>query len=131
MFRNYNKDDEFLTQMTQLPNMLPEIQEQVDLSKTPMEIQDIGNFNSENINSFFNIFNCIILDISTLAPKKLDFDLKRANSKNFAILERRTHKAITELIRDRLIKNDDFLQTINIGAEDMMLKNNINNEDSY
>lgn len=76
--------------------------------------------------------NCFFLDISTLAPKKLDFDLKRANSKSFAILERRTHKAITELIRDRLIKNDDFLQAINIGAEDMMLKKNTNNdEDSY
>lgn len=44
LFRSYNKDDEFLTQNTQLPNMLPEIQEQVDLSKTPMEVQDIGNF---------------------------------------------------------------------------------------
>lgn len=74
---------------------------------------------------------CVILDISTLAPKKLDFDLKRANSKSFAILERRTHKAITELIRDRLIKNDDFLQAINVGAEDIMLKNNMLNEDSY
>ena len=75
--------------------------------------------------------NYVLLDISTLAPKKLDFDLKRANSKSFAILERRTHKAITELIRDRLIKNDDFLQTINIGAEDMMFKKDNNNEDSY
>ena len=47
------------------------------------------------------------------------------------MLERRTQKAITELIRDRLIKNDDFLQTINIGAEEMMLKRNNNIEDSY
>ncbi|CAO1434466.1 unnamed protein product [Diamesa serratosioi] len=111
LFRNYKKDDEVSTHMKQLPNMLPEIQEQIDLSKTPMEVQDI--------------------DISTLAPKKLDFDLKRANNKSFTILERRTQKAITELIRDRLIKNDDLLQAINIGAEDIMLKRNNNIEDSY
>lgn len=112
--------------------MLPEIQEQVDLSKTSMEVHDIGNFSLLWFISIeIIVFNCTILDISTLAPKKLDFDLKRANSKSFAMLERRTQKAITELIRDRLIKNDDFLQTINIGAEEMMLKRNNNIEDSY
>lgn len=42
------------------------------------------------------------LDISSLAPRKPDWDLKRDVSKKLEKLERRTQKAIAELIWERL-----------------------------
>ncbi|XP_071445018.1 coiled-coil domain-containing protein 12 [Hetaerina americana] len=42
------------------------------------------------------------LDLSNLAPRKPDWDLKRDVAKKLERLERRTQKAIAELIRDRL-----------------------------
>ncbi|EFN65366.1 Coiled-coil domain-containing protein 12 [Camponotus floridanus] len=42
------------------------------------------------------------LDISNLAPRKPDWDLKRDIAKKLEILERRTQKAIAEEVRARL-----------------------------
>ena len=39
-----------------------------------------------------------VQDLTTLAPKKPDWDLKRDNEKRLEKLERRTQKAIAELI---------------------------------
>ncbi len=65
--------------------------------KTPLEITDI--------------------EISSLAPRKVDWDLKRDISKKLDKLEKRTQRAIIELIRDRLTTKDDMLGAVNIGAE--------------
>lgn len=57
------------------------------------------------------------IDISTLAPRKPDWDLKRDVAKKFEKLERRTQKAIAELIRDRLkAGQENILQAVNVGA---------------
>lgn len=68
--------------------------------KTPLEITDI--------------------DISNLAPKKVDFDLKRAINKKLQKLEKRTQKAISELIRDRLKTQteNDIASNVNLGAQE-------------
>lgn len=42
------------------------------------------------------------LDITNLAPRKPDWDLKRDVAKKLEKLERRTQKAIAELIWERL-----------------------------
>lgn len=42
------------------------------------------------------------IDIQNLAPRKPDWDLKRDVAKKLDILERRTQRAIAEIIRDRL-----------------------------
>ncbi|KIH48264.1 Cwf18 pre-mRNA splicing factor, partial [Ancylostoma duodenale] len=42
------------------------------------------------------------VDLSTLAPKKIDWDLKRDIEKRLQKLERRTQKCIAEMIRQRL-----------------------------
>lgn len=69
----------------------------MELAKTPLTIDDI--------------------DISNLAPRKPDWDLKRDLSKKLEILERRTQKAIAELIRERLKeKQEDILQAVNIAS---------------
>ncbi|XP_031632199.1 coiled-coil domain-containing protein 12 [Contarinia nasturtii] len=49
------------------------------------------------------------IDIANLAPRKPDWDLKRDVAKKLEILERRTQRAISELIRDRLRSNQGDL----------------------
>ena len=44
------------------------------------------------------------IDFSDLAPKKPDWDLKRAIEPKLRKLERRTEKAIAEIVRERLQK---------------------------
>ncbi|XP_037945686.1 coiled-coil domain-containing protein 12-like [Teleopsis dalmanni] len=58
------------------------------------------------------------IDITNLAPRKPDWDLKREISKKLDILQRRTQKAIAELIRERLKKNQDqdIFQAVNVGT---------------
>lgn len=48
------------------------------------------------------------LDITNLAPRKPDWDLKRDVAKKLEKLERRTQKAIAELIRERLKQRQDI-----------------------
>ncbi|CAF4767252.1 unnamed protein product [Pieris macdunnoughi] len=52
------------------------------------------------------------LDIASLAPRKPDWDLKRDVAKKLEKLERRTQKAIAELIWERLKQGSDD----NLGA---------------
>lgn len=65
------------------------------------------------------------LDISSLAPRKPDWDLKRDVSKKLEKLERRTQKAIAELIWERLKEgaSDD------LGAIVTMTDNRVTEED--
>lgn len=55
---------------------------------------------SQTIFISFTFF--IYQDISNLAPRKPDWDLKRDIAKKLEILERRTQKAIAEEVRTRL-----------------------------
>lgn len=52
------------------------------------------------------------LDITNLAPRKPDWDLKRDVAKKLEKLERRTQKAIAELIRERLKEREEDLATV-------------------
>jgi len=56
--------------------------------------------------------------LNTLAPRKPDWDLKRDIEKRMAKLERRTQRAIAELIRERLKgeENLDLASAVNEGA---------------
>lgn len=57
------------------------------------------------------------LDVTTLAPRKPDWDLKRDIAKKMEKLERQTQRAIAELIRDRLNEgNEDLASIVNAGA---------------
>uniref|UniRef100_A0A6M2DG32 Putative cwf18 pre-mrna splicing factor n=1 Tax=Xenopsylla cheopis TaxID=163159 RepID=A0A6M2DG32_XENCH len=101
-FRSYKPQDEQLQENT-LPNTKPsdlesEVKEQLESAKTAKTlIED--------------------LDITNLAPRKPDWDLKRDIAKKLDKLERRTQKAIAELIRERLRSNKEDLSTIvNVAA---------------
>lgn len=65
------------------------------------------------------------LDISSLAPRKPDWDLKRDVAKKLEKLERRTQKAIAELIWERLKQGNED----NIGALVTMTDNRANEEE--
>ncbi|XP_018320570.1 coiled-coil domain-containing protein 12-like [Agrilus planipennis] len=95
-FRSYKPQDEEL-QKNALPLIVPdsvedEIKEQLQSSNAKVVIDE--------------------LDITSLAPRKPDWDLKRDVAKKLEKLERRTQKAIAELIRERLKKRQADLATI-------------------
>ncbi|KAK9513710.1 hypothetical protein VZT92_027222 [Zoarces viviparus] len=52
------------------------------------------------------------VDLANLAPRKPDWDLKRDVAKKLEKLERRTQRAIAELIRDRLRGNVEELAEV-------------------
>lgn len=110
MFRNYKKDGEKkISDDLQLPDVSEIVKDQLDQMKEPLEVKDI--------------------DISNLAPRKVDFDLKRAINKKLQKLEKKTQKAISELIRERLNKQDDLLEQVNIGARETQQQNNDDDSD--
>ncbi|EDW16912.1 coiled-coil domain-containing protein 12 [Drosophila mojavensis] len=82
------------------------IQSQLNMLQQPMVIDEI--------------------DITNLAPRKPDWDLKRDVSKKLERLERRTQKAIAELIRERLKMNqfEDISQAVNVATAQVQAEKN-------
>lgn len=111
MFRNYKKDGEekITVDDIQLPDVNSIVKDQLEEMKEPLEVKDI--------------------DISNLAPRKVDFDLKRAINKKLQKLEKRTQKAISELIRERLNTQEDLLEQVNVGARETQQQNNDDDSD--
>ncbi|XP_046820715.1 coiled-coil domain-containing protein 12 [Vespa crabro] len=108
-FRSYKPQDESLKEKV-LEDAKPgdvetEVQDQLNAAKTKVVIEE--------------------LDISNLAPRKPDWDLKRDVSKKLEKLERRTQKAIAELIRERLKQDQHNLATM----VNMMMVNTIEKEE--
>jgi coiled-coil domain-containing protein 12 len=80
-----------------LPDIEAEVKTQLETMQTPLIIEEI--------------------DITNLAPRKPDWDLKRDVAKKLQKLERRTQKAIAELIRERLKEGqENILQIVNVGT---------------
>ncbi|XP_058448963.1 coiled-coil domain-containing protein 12 [Malaya genurostris] len=109
VFRNYRPESEEIKENA-IEEVSPidletEISSQLAMMKAPIVIEDI--------------------DIANLAPRKPDWDLKRDVSKKLEKLERRTQKAIAELIRDRLkAGQDDILQAVNVASASITSANN-------
>lgn len=57
------------------------------------------------------------VNLATLAPRKPDWDLKRDVAKKLEKLEKRTQKAIVELIRDRLKEENNLADAVNTVAD--------------
>ncbi|XP_053603586.1 coiled-coil domain-containing protein 12 [Plodia interpunctella] len=95
-FRSYKPQDETL-QEAKIADALPsaveeDVKDLLEAGKEKVVLQD--------------------LDISSLAPRKPDWDLKRDVAKKLEKLERRTQKAIAELIWERLKQGSED----NLGA---------------
>ncbi|GAB6032303.1 hypothetical protein CHUAL_010942 [Chamberlinius hualienensis] len=90
VFRNYKPHDESLKEHTiprpQLSNLEEKVKDELEAAKTKPVVEG--------------------LDLSNLAPRKPDWDLKRDVSKKLEMLERQTQRSIAELIRARLKSED-------------------------
>ncbi|KZC05969.1 Coiled-coil domain-containing protein 12 [Dufourea novaeangliae] len=100
-FRSYKPQDESLKvevlEDAKPGNVEAEVQDQLSAATSKVVIEE--------------------LDISNLAPRKPDWDLKRDVAKKLEKLERRTQKAIAELIRDRLKQGQhDLAAVVNIAT---------------
>lgn len=106
IFRNYTPSDDTLKPgVLPKPNLIEienEIKEQLENARPQALIE------SE-------------IDLATLAPQKIDWDLKRDAEKKLKILEKRTQNAIIELIKDRLkeTKSTDFAELVSVGSRQM------------
>ncbi|KAM6967746.1 coiled-coil domain-containing protein 12 [Aplochiton taeniatus] len=91
--RNYTPEDEELKER-QVPKAKPasvedKVKDQLEAANPEPIIEEV--------------------DLANLAPRKPDWDLKRDVAKKLEKLEKRTQKAIAELIRDRLRGNEEEL----------------------
>jgi len=86
VFRSYKPKDENLQEAIMDPakpgSVEDKVQEHMDAGKSEELLSEV--------------------DLTSLAPRKPDWDLKRDSAKKLEKLERRTQRAIAELIRDRL-----------------------------
>ncbi|XP_060077240.1 coiled-coil domain-containing protein 12-like [Ylistrum balloti] len=98
VFRSYKPQDESLKEQS-IPVAKPadvaeKIQSQLEASTTKEVVEEV--------------------DIMNLAPRKPDWDLKRDVAKKLEKLEKRTQRAIAELIRERLkSSNEDLAAVVN------------------
>ncbi|XP_070691764.1 coiled-coil domain-containing protein 12 [Pempheris klunzingeri] len=97
--RNYTPEDEELKER-QVPKAKPasvedKVKDQLEAANPEPIIEEV--------------------DLANLAPRKPDWDLKRDVAKKLEKLERRTQRAIAELIRDRLRGREEELAEV-VGA---------------
>ncbi|XP_060529198.1 coiled-coil domain-containing protein 12 [Cylas formicarius] len=102
LFRSYRPVDDRL-QENVLPNEKPEdvssqVKDQLESAKSAIVIDQ--------------------LDVTSLAPRKPDWDLKRDIAKKLEKLERQTQRAIAELIRERLRERKDLAEIANAESSD-------------
>lgn len=100
VFRSYKPQHDSLKEV-QLEKVKPadvseHVQEQLEASKPQPVVDEI--------------------DLVNLAPRKPDWDLKRDAAKKLEKLERRTQRAIAELIRDRL-QQEDLVTAVNVNMQ--------------
>ena len=86
VFRSYKPKDENLQKTIMEPakpgDITEKVQDQMEAGKSEDLLSEV--------------------DLTSLAPRKPDWDLKRDSAKKLDKLERRTQRAIAELIRERL-----------------------------
>jgi coiled-coil domain-containing protein 12 len=116
IFRNYTPSDDVLKPgVLPKPNLInieEQIKEQLENAKPePLVEKEI--------------------DLATLAPHKIDWDLKREAEKKLKALEKRTQLAITELIKERLqkSKNPDFAELVSVGCKTSQVTVSVDDDD--
>uniref|UniRef100_A0A915DKB9 Coiled-coil domain-containing protein 12 n=1 Tax=Ditylenchus dipsaci TaxID=166011 RepID=A0A915DKB9_9BILA len=76
----------------------------------------VENVIKEQIENTFDTSVQDSLDLSTLAPRKVDWDLRRGIQSKLDILDRKTQKSISALIRKRLESGDSDLLVSAVNA---------------
>ncbi|KAI9278223.1 cwf18 pre-mRNA splicing factor-domain-containing protein [Phascolomyces articulosus] len=103
-FRSYTPTDENLKQHTQIatPSDIGETVESETKDYTKKALAAAAEQEKEEV------------DLFNLQPKKPNWDLKRDVEKKLEKLDRRTQRAILEIIRDRLSNEEDGDKTANL-----------------
>ncbi|XP_002740668.1 coiled-coil domain-containing protein 12-like [Saccoglossus kowalevskii] len=101
IFKNYKPENESLqdavAERAQPEKVEEHIKDQLEAAKPEPVVEEV--------------------DLMNLAPRKPDWDLKRDVSKKLEKLERRTQRAIAELIRERLASGkEDLVTVVNVSA---------------
>lgn len=95
-----------------------EVNEEVEENRIKLHNDDVISIITNEVDTLKTPIVIEEIDIQNLAPRKPDWDLKRDVAKKFEILERRTQRAIAEIIRERLQSNQgdvDLQAVIAIG----------------
>lgn len=74
------------------------IEKQLDVAQNPNDVNEVVSLNALLLELLNIKFIHLLQDISILAPKKIDWDLKRDVAKRLERLERRTERAIAQMI---------------------------------
>jgi len=89
-----------------------------ELSENVLPQGEAANIENEVLDSLAKSKETTLLedlDFMNLAPRKPDWDLKRDIAKKLEKLEKRTSRAIGEIIRERL-KGQDLADAVTVGA---------------
>ncbi|XP_038078219.1 coiled-coil domain-containing protein 12-like [Patiria miniata] len=101
VFKNYNPGDDALKEQllpkAQLPSVEEHIKDQLEAAKPAPVVEEV--------------------DLVNLAPRKPDWDLKRDIAPKLEKLERRTQRAIAELIRERIQSDQGTDLLTAVGAQ--------------
>ncbi|CAL4165031.1 unnamed protein product, partial [Meganyctiphanes norvegica] len=99
-------------------NYRPQNEELEDSVVPAQEAEDVEKRIQQQLEDGEKAKDEVEVEIANLAPKKITYDLKRGIQDKLDKLERRTDKAIAELIRQRLKegKQQDFFIAVNAGA---------------
>lgn len=133
IFRNYKPADDNLIEMAVEPARPGDVGSEVNIYNEHSWVESCllrvySNIQTVN-ESYFQVKDQLEsakseividqLDVTSLAPRKPDWDLKRDVAKKLAKLERQTQKAIAELIRERLKERsemEDLAAIVNAGV---------------
>ncbi|KAL1239032.1 Coiled-coil domain-containing protein [Trichinella pseudospiralis] len=100
-------------------NYMPVSENLKAVAREPAKPEDVIEELRDDIEQATNDDNSGEIDLNSLAPRKIDWDLKRDLQLKLDKLERRTQKAIVQIISERLKagNNDLLLSAVNSNAE--------------
>ncbi|KRY14719.1 Coiled-coil domain-containing protein 12 [Trichinella patagoniensis] len=100
-------------------NYMPVSENLKAVVREPAKPEDVIEELRVDIEQATNVDNSGEIDLNSLAPRKIDWDLKRDLQLKLDKLERRTQKAIVQIISERLKagNNDLLLSAVNSNAE--------------
>ncbi|CAI5448692.1 unnamed protein product [Caenorhabditis angaria] len=93
-------------------------QESVGEQKTHVDLDIVQNEIQDHLKDVLHEKPIESVDLAMLAPRKIDWDLKRDIEKKLAKLERKTQQAIVTIIRNRLAEGKgDLASTVNSNSQ--------------
>uniref|UniRef100_A0A8R1HGH2 Coiled-coil domain-containing protein 12 n=1 Tax=Caenorhabditis japonica TaxID=281687 RepID=A0A8R1HGH2_CAEJA len=94
--------------------------EKVGTEKNALDLDIVQREISEHLKDVLHEKAIDSVDLAMLAPKKIDWDLKRDIESKLQKLERRTQKSVATIIRQRLAEGKgDLVMTVNSATQNL------------